>query len=293
MNSWIDFYQHIPEQLNPEIIRVGFFSIGWYAVLYAVAFVVVWFLLKKRLSLGEDAHVFKNNKHSLPGKQAIIFDFLLVCFWGAIIGGRLGYVFFYNLAFYWSHPLAIISPFDIVTGELIGIYGMSYHGGLIGIIFTTVFFVKKYQLNFWALTDFIIPAIPAGYFFGRLGNFLNGELYGRITKAWMGMYSPSAELPMQLRHPSQLYEAFLEGGLLFLILWKVRNKKKLQGNFLALYFIGYGLMRFLGEFFREPDAQIGFIFSSLSLGQLFSVGMIFCGIFLFGIKKYEFYLHDF
>lgn len=288
MNNWIDFYQHIPEHLKPEIIRIGFLSLGWYAVLYAVAFVVVWFLLKKRLSLGEDANVFKNNKSSLLEKQTIIFDFLLVCFWGAVIGGRLGYVLFYNFAFYWSHPLAIISPFDLSTGELIGIYGMSYHGGLIGIILATIFFVRKYKLNFWALTDFIIPAVPAGYFFGRIGNFLNGELYGRATNAWIGMYFPAETqnfASLQLRHPSQLYEAFLEGFLLFLILWKFRNKQKLQGNFLALYFIGYGLMRFLGEFFREPDAQIGFIFSSLSLGQLFSVAMIFCGLFLFVIKK--------
>jgi len=203
---------------------------------------------------------------------------------GVIIGGRLGYVFFYNFSFYLAHPLAVISPLDFVTGELVGIYGMSYHGGLIGIFIATLFFIKKYKLNFWTFSDFVIPAIPLGYFFGRIGNFLNGELFGRATNSVLGMYFPSDSLGV-LRHPSQLYEAFTEGFLLFIFLWIWRNEKKLQSKFLALYLIGYAVARFLAEFFREPDAQIGFIFGILTLGQLFSALMFFGGLILLFLKK--------
>lgn len=286
MNNFLDFYQHIPEKINPEIFSLGFFSLGWYALMYLVGFGVVFLLLRKRLKLGEGKMSFEQ-----------LFDFLLFCFLGALLGGRLGYVFFYNYSFYFAHPLAIISPFDAVSGELIGIYGMSYHGGLAGVIFVALFFAKKYGLNFWTLSDFVVPAIPAGYFFGRIGNFLNGELFGRVTNSMFGMYFPFSgetqnftyllfrQASLQLRHPSQLYEALLEGVLLFLIFWKIRNRKELQGNFLALYFIGYAVMRFLGEFFREPDVQIGLILGGITLGQLFSLGMFFSGLAVLFVRK--------
>jgi phosphatidylglycerol:prolipoprotein diacylglycerol transferase len=260
--------------------------------MYLVAFSVVFRLLKKRLRLGEGEDVFKSScleknitaKDKLQKKQELLLDFLFFCFLGAVIGGRLGYVFFYDFSFYLAHPLAIISPFDSGTGELIGIYGMSYHCGLIGALSFALFFARKHGLNFWALSDFVVPVIPAGYFFGRVGNFFNGELYGRATEAWFGMYFPSDILGI-LRHPSQLYEAFLEGFLLFLFFWNIRNKKELQGKFLALYLMGYATMRFLGEFFREPDAQIGFLLGKFTLGQLFSVGMLLGGLLLLFTKK--------
>lgn len=273
MNNFLDFYQHIPEKINPEIFSLGFFSLGWYALMYLVGFGVVFLLLRKRLKLGEG---------KMSSEQ--LFDFLLFCLLGAIVGGRLGYVFFYNYSFYFAHPLAIISPFDAVSGELIGIYGMSYHGGLAGVIFVALFFAKKYGLNFWTLSDFVVPAIPAGYFFGRVGNFLNGELYGRATDTWLGMFFSADNFGI-LRHPSQLYEAFLEGLLLFIFFWVARNKKNWQGNFLALYFIGYAIMRFLGEFFREPDVQIGLILGGITLGQLFSLGMFFSGLAVLFVRK--------
>jgi len=292
MKNWLNFYQLIPEKINPEILQFGFFSVGWYALMYLVAFLVVWKLLKKRLQLGEDRNVFENiktgekenTKNKLRKKENLILDFLLVCFLGVIIGGRLGYVFFYNFPFYLAHPWAIISPFDFATGKLIGIYGMSYHGGLIGVILATLIFVKKHKLNFWALSDFIIPVIPAGYFFGRIGNFLNGELFGRVTVSRFGMYFPADYLGV-LRHPAQLYEAFLEGFLLFIIFWNIRNWEKMQGKFLALYLVGYAIARFAGEFFREPDPQIGFLFGNLTLGQLFSLVMFFCGLILLFLKS--------
>ena len=262
-------------------MHFGFFSIGWYAVMYLVGFLVILGLLRKRLKKGEgQMHMTKEQ----------LLDFLLICFLGAVIGGRLGYVLFYNLPFYLAHPLAIISPLDPETGALVGIYGMSYHGGLVGALYAVMVFVKKYNLDFWALVDFVIPAIPAGYFFGRLGNFLNGELYGRATDSWLGMYFPNDSFGF-LRHPSQLYEAFLEGLVLFVIFWLGRNQRNWQGKFLALYFIAYAVARFVGEFFREPDLQIGFVHwctdakfclptgqaGVSTLGQLFSLAMFFIG----------------
>jgi len=287
MANWLQFYQHIPEKINPEIMHFGFFSVGWYAVMYLVAFFVVWQLLKKRLQRGEDKNIFqkideeknRNAKDKLRKKQETVFDFLLVCFLGAVIGGRLGYVLFYNLPFYLAHPLAIVSPLDPETGAFVGIYGMSYHGGLIGVFLAALFFAKRHGINFQTLSDFVVPAIPAGYFFGRVGNFLNGELYGRATDMPWGMYFSDDFVPI-LRHPSQLYEALLEGLLLFIFFWFWRNEKKFQGKFLAFYFIGYAGARFSGEFFREPDAQIGVLFDSVTLGQLFSIMMFLCGLTL-------------
>lgn len=273
MNNFLEFYQHIPEHIDPEIFHVGFFSIGWYALMYLVGFLVVYLLLRKRLKFGEG---------KLSPEQ--LFDLLFFCFIGAIIGGRLGYVFFYNFSYYFTNPVAIISPFDLDSGKLIGLYGMSYHGGLLGALILGLIFVKKYQLDFWQITDFVLPAIPAGYFFGRVGNFLNGELYGRATDWQLGMYFSSDDSGL-LRHPSQLYEAFLEGMVLFIFFWTIRNRKIFQGKLFALYLIGYALARFLGEFYREPDAQIGFLFGGLTLGQFFSLGMFFCGAGILSWKK--------
>ena len=284
MDTFLKFYQHIPEQINPEIIHIGFFSVGWYSVMYLVAFFVVFRLLERRLQLDEGGSSFENTfekkgKDKLEKQKGFILDFMYVCFLGVVIGGRLGYVLFYNLPFYLAHPLAIISPFDAATGELIGIYGMSYHGGLIGALLAVLFFVRFRKLNFWALSDFVVPAIPAGYLFGRIGNFLNGELYGRATDIWIGMYFPSDALGV-LRHPSQLYEAFLEGFLLFWLFWRIRNKKVVQGKLLGLYLIGYAVARFIGEFFREPDEQVGLFMSYFTLGQLFSLAMLIGGLVL-------------
>ncbi len=293
MNIWLEFYQHIPFYINPEIFRIGPFAVGWYAVSYIAAFFVVYGLLKKRLLMDESQELFRNvipRKNNLVENKKTIFDFLLFCFLGLVIGARLGYVFFYNFSFYLAHPLAIISPFDSFTGKLIGIYGMSYHGGLVGVIIFGIIFARKHALNFWKLADFVVPALPLGYFFGRMGNFLNGELYGRATEKWWGMYFPSSVetqnfASLQLRHPSQLYEAFLEGILLFIFLWTMRNKKIFQGKFLALYLMSYAATRFIAEFYRQPDEQIGFLFDSLTLGQLFSLLMFFSGLALFFWKK--------
>lgn len=216
--------------------------------------------------------------------QNLIFDFLLYSFIAALLGGRIGYVLLYNFSYFWAHPLAIISPYDIASGQYVGLYGMSYHGALLGVILAIAYFCKNNRLSFWRWADFIAPAIPAGYFFGRVGNFLNGELYGRITTSPLGMYF--AQDPTTLRHPSQLYEAFGEGILLFVILWTLRNKKFKPGTLSLLYIMGYGIVRFFLEFFRQPDPQVGFLLNYFTLGQILCVAMVIMGtIFLTRIKS--------
>ncbi len=225
----------------------------------------------------------------------IILDFLLYSFVGLIIGGRLGYVLFYNLEYFIQNPLAVISPFDF-SGNFVGIFGMSYFGGSLGIILASVLFCRKNEINFWQWADFIVPAIPAGYFFGRIGNFLNGELYGKTTDSIFGMYFSGI-----LRYPTQLLEAFFEGIVLFAILWflrglspttfgnypkglknKVRkvvgDKSKFPGFLLAAYLFGYGIIRFFVEFLREPEEAP---FLGFSTGQILSLAMIIISVIIF------------
>ena len=163
---------------------------------------------------------------------------------------------------------------------------MSYHGGLIGVIIASLIYTRKAGLNWLDMADLYVTVIPMGYTFGRLGNFINGELFGRVTTSPLGMYFPLAPGP-ELRHPSQLYEAFFEGIFLFIILWNLRNIIKARGGMLGLYLIGYGLVRFVIEFFRQPDAHIGFVMGSFSMGQLLCVAMIITGasLYLFLSKR--------
>jgi phosphatidylglycerol---prolipoprotein diacylglyceryl transferase len=263
MLSW---YQHLPEHINPITISIGSFSIHWYSVMYLVAFAVVYSLLAYRIRKKEN--LFEINKYQLE-------DLLIYLIIGLLIGARLGYVIFYNLPYYISNPLEIFLPVQ-VTGfglRVTGFYGMSYYGGLIGVILAGWIFAKRKRVNFWQLADFVIPAIPAGYFFGRVGNFFNGELYGRATNVFWGMYFPTDSWGF-LRHPSQLYEAFFEGLALFIILWSLRNKLQAKSYELCVYLFGYGFFRFFIEFFRQPDPQIGLISNFFTLGQVFSLIMM-------------------
>ena len=275
MENCLQFYQELPLQINPLVFHFGFFQISWYSLMYLAGFFTVYRLLLWRIKKKEGDWSKEN-----------IREFLWNAFLGVIIGGRLGYVLFYNLPFYWENPLAIISPFD-QQGQWTGIYGMSYHGGLMGALLAALFFSRKNKLNFFSWADFIVPAVPAGYFFGRLGNFLNGELFGRITQKSWGMYFPGETL---LRHPSQLYEAFFEGIILFLILWILRNGIKYKNRLLyvpgfILYVLGYAFFRFGIEFFRQPDEQIGLLFSFLTLGQFFSLLMAAFSLAALGLWK--------
>jgi phosphatidylglycerol---prolipoprotein diacylglyceryl transferase len=301
MESFLNFYQNIPLHINPTAFGIGFFQIGWYPLSYLVGFLVVYRLLIFRIKRGEGNILISNLKFKISkqiqnphtyrqaGKfkiQNLFLDaFFIYAIFGVLIGGRLGYVLFYNLPYYLSHPLEIISPYDFVSHAWIGIYGMSYHGGLIGVLAATAWFCRKNKLNFWRFSDFVIPAIPLGYFFGRIGNFLNGELYGRITKSAWGMYFFDGNNTF-LRFPSQILEALFEGIFIFFILWLFRNKSFLKGKQLFSYIILYGLARFLAEFSRQPDEQIGFLAGFLTLGQIFSLAMILAGLLALIFKKY-------
>jgi phosphatidylglycerol:prolipoprotein diacylglycerol transferase len=268
--NFLNFYQHLPAYINPVAFRVGSFMVAWYSLMYLLAFATVYLLLSYRIKKKEGNF-----------NQEQITDFLIYAILGLLVGARLGYVFFYNPLYFWHSPLAIISPFDS-GGNYTGIYGMSYFGGVAGIILAALLFVKKYRVDFWQLADFVVPAIPAGYFFGRLGNFLNGELFGRVNDKPWGMYFSDG----LLRHPSQLYEAFFEGLILFTILWVHRNNQKFFGQFLPIYLFGYGFFRFFIEFFREPDPQLGLFFGGLTLNQVFSLlVMLAAVVVLFSIRR--------
>jgi phosphatidylglycerol:prolipoprotein diacylglycerol transferase len=269
MENWLQIYQTLPLKINPLAFSIGFLKISWYALMYLIGFAAAYGLLAWRIKKKESAWSTEQ-----------VQEFLLEAFLGVIIGGRLGYVLFYNLPFYLANPLAVVSPFN-QQGEWTGVYGMSYHGGLIGVLIAAIFFCRKNEISFFSLADFVIPAVPAGYFFGRIGNFLNGELFGRITAKNWGMYFPGETF---LRHPSQLYEALLEGLALFALFWFWRNRPQLKGKFLGLYLLGYSSFRFGIEFFRQPDEQIGLLFGFLTLGQIFSLILILLAILILGFS---------
>ena len=270
----LHFYQHLPQYIDPIAFTVGSFSIRWYALSYLMGFCIVYWLLMHRIKNGETPVLISNFKFQISN---LITDFLFIAFFSSLIGGRIGYVLFYNFFYFISHPLSIISPFE--NGKFTGIYGMSYHGALLGIILGSYIFLHIKKIDFWKWADFIIPAVPLGYFFGRIGNFLNGELYGKITSSPLGMYF-SGDMT-NLRYPSQLIEAILEGLVLFVILWSVRKKYYFKGILFSIYLIGYGLFRIFAEIFREPDPQVGFIMGYFTLGQLFSAIMLVVGLIIF------------
>jgi phosphatidylglycerol:prolipoprotein diacylglycerol transferase len=277
VNDFRQWWQHIPEHLDPVIISIGSFKLQYYGLMYIVAFALTYGLVAYRLKREDRFQVTQEQV------QALITYMML----GVIVGGRLGYVLFYNADYFLENPLEIILPFDFSEGiRFTGITGMSFHGGLIFVILFAWLYCRKNRISFLDMADLFIPAIPLGYTFGRLGNFINGELYGRITTAPIGMMFPLAP-GNSLRHPSQLYEAFFEGILLFALLWSLKSRFRMPGSMLALYLIGYGLVRFFIEYFRQPDAHIGFVFFSFSMGQLLCLAMIAAGAVLFFWLKHR------
>lgn len=264
MLSW---WQHLPEMMDPIVLSVGFFSLYWYAIFFLSGIFISLFLA-----------ILMTRRGWSPCSEEDIFDVFLFLSIGAILGGHIGYVLFYNPVVFLSNPLAIISPYDFRSGIWTGISGMSYHGGLLGAIFALYWFTRtrsiQKRLSFLKMADFISLLAPVAIFFGRLGNFFNVELPGRVTDKPWGMFFPDI-LPIgTLRHPSILYEAFFEGIVLFIVLLFFRKKMPFPGALACLYLAGYAGVRFVGEYFREPDTQIGLFFGgAFSLGQLFSVGM--------------------
>jgi len=268
MHDFITWWQHLPYDMNPIIFSVGPVAIRWYGTMYIIAFAIVWLLSKYRIAT-----------EKLPFDKSFPGDALTWAMGGVLIGGRLGYILFYGFEWFLQDPIGTLLPLNFGNGTcaFAGITGMSFHGGLIGVALALFLFTRKHKVDFLKTVDLFIPALPLGYTFGRLGNFINGELYGRVTTSAIGMYFPDAPT-VALRHPSQLYEAFFEGIVLFIILWSIRKKAPWPGFLSGLYLIGYGTVRFFIEFFREPDAQLGFVFLNFSMGQVLCFLMIAAGV---------------
>jgi phosphatidylglycerol:prolipoprotein diacylglycerol transferase len=265
-------WQHLPYQINPIAFHLGRIEVSWYGIMYAVAFAVVYFLVRYRIRHGESSIALETVQEFFP--WAIL---------GLLVGARVGDVFIYDWIWFRAHPSQIILPFDIHNHwQYIGIYGMSYFGGLVGVIIAFFIFCRLKKISLLQFSDLFAPAIPLAYAFGRLGNFVNGELYGRATNASWGMYFP-ADFTGQLRHPSQLYEMFLEGILLFVILWSIRKYNFRVGRLTAFYLIGYGAARFTAEFFRQPDND--WFFLSVTIGQWFALAIIVLGIAIIFFQK--------
>ncbi len=276
MGDFVYTWQHLPQHLNPVLFHLGPLRVQWYGLMYIVAFTVVYFLARART---------RTEQRFADYDDEFLKNILTYGFIGVLIGGRIGYVLFYNLPYYLNHPLEIILPFSLDGGfRFTGISGMSYHGGVTGAILGSLLFARKYKFDFWNLCDLFVPVTPLGYTFGRLGNFINGELWGRVTDQPIGMYFPLAPDSGSPRHPSQLYEAFFEGVFLYLVLLAVRKSglRVPKGGMAGLYIFGYGFIRFWLEFYRQPDAHLGFVFlNRYSMGQVLCAAMMVIGIGLF------------
>ena len=268
----MEWWHNLPKHIDPNLITIGSFQLRYYGLMYIVAFSLVYFLVLYRL------------KHEdFPYEKETIQEYAFQAILGVIVGARLGYVLFYDFGFFINHPLKIILPFDFSNGfRFTGISGMSYHGGLLGYIAATYIFCRRRKISILNFYDLLAPAIPLGYFFGRLGNFINGELYGRVTDTFWGMYFPM-DKTQQLRHPSQLYEGFFEGIVLFIFLWSVRKHRVFNGFLSCLYLIGYGIARFFIEYVRQPDAHLGLVLGPFSMGQILCLTMIFGGALVMAI----------
>jgi phosphatidylglycerol---prolipoprotein diacylglyceryl transferase len=243
--------------IDPVLIKIGPLSLRWYGLMYLAGFVSSYLLVMRQLK-----------KKTLKIERSQIDDLYFYLIVGLILGARFGYVLFYNFGFYLRDPL---EAFAVWHG------GMSFHGGLIGTFIAGYIVIKKKGLKFFEVADLIVPTCPIGIGFGRMGNFINGELFGKTSNVpWAMIFPQGGGMP---RHPSQLYEVFFEGLLLFIILWIYKDRKKRDGDVFALFLILYGLFRIFCEFFREPDLQLGYIFGMLSMGQILSGCMIAIGLF--------------
>jgi phosphatidylglycerol:prolipoprotein diacylglycerol transferase len=248
-------------QIDPVLVQLGPFAIRWYALAYIAGLLLGW---RYMLRL--------NKRRAHLAASEVIDDLLVWTIVGVILGGRFGYVLFYNLPFYIENPLRALAVWQ---------GGMSFHGGLLGVMVAMIWFARRRQLELLRLSDLMSCAVPLGLFFGRIANFINGELYGRATDLpWAVLFPHAGPLP---RHPSQLYEAILEGALLFAVLaWLAWRRDALQrpGMLTGVYLCGYALARAVVELVRQPDAQIGLLPLGTTMGQWLSLPMLLGGLYL-------------
>ena len=260
--------------IDPVIVSLGPLAIRWYGLSYLAAFALAYVLLMKR-------------RHTMPGQfdEKAISDLVFYGALGAVIGGRLGSVFFYNLDYFLGDPLYLLRIWE---------GGMSFHGGLLGVIVAMALYARQSGRGLFTVTDFLAPAVPTGLGFGRLGNFANTELPGRVTESPFGFHYPCSADAIQaisltctgqweavMRHPSALYQAFAEGIVLFAVVWWVSSKSRAAAVVSGTFVAGYGALRIVTEYFRAPDAHIGYLAGDwLTMGQVLSLPLVFAGVII-------------
>ncbi|GLS12699.1 prolipoprotein diacylglyceryl transferase [Hydrogenophaga electricum] len=257
----------IHPQINPIALELGPVAVHWYGLTYLAAFAL--FMLLGRARLKHEPYASMTGPR--PWSARDVEDILFLGVLGVVVGGRLGYCLFYKPAYYLAHPLEV---FAVWQG------GMSFHGGMLGVLVAMVWYARSRQRPWLQVMDFVAPCVPTGLAAGRVGNFINGELWGRVADPslpWGMVFRGAGDLP---RHPSQVYQFLLEGLLLFVVLWLFARRPRPMGQVSALFLMGYGVLRFVVEFFREPDAHLGLLSLGLSMGQWLCVPMVLAGMAL-------------
>jgi phosphatidylglycerol:prolipoprotein diacylglycerol transferase len=269
----MEYWNHIYEHFNPVAFNLAFIPVHWYGIMYVLALLVAlwfakWIIKKDKINIEEET----------------IDSYFIWLEIGIILGARIWYILFYDpyTSYYLSQPWQIFNPFS-PDGEFRGISGMSYHGAVVGATLATYFYTLKNSVDIYEILDVLALAVPVGFVFGRIGNFLNQELIGDITDVPWGIYVDGV-----LRHPSQLYEALFEGVFIAIFLYMYRKKRAFKGELIAIYGLLYGIARFIVEFWRMPDIQLGYLYGGwLTMGQIQSMVMILCSILLYLAIKYR------
>ncbi len=257
----------IHPQINPIALQVGPLAVHWYGLTYLAAFGLFMFLGIRRLRHPPFASITGDGAWSRKDVEDILFLGVM----GVVLGGRIGYCLFYKPGYYFFRPLEILAVWQ---------GGMSFHGGMLGVIGSMIWFSISRKRPFWQVADFVAPCVPTGLAAGRVGNFINGELWGRLADPslpWAMVFRGAGDQP---RHPSQVYQFLMEGLLLFVLLWMYARKERKEGQVAAAFLFGYGVFRFIAEFFREPDAHLGLLSLGMSMGQWLCVPMIVGGVAL-------------
>lgn len=251
--------------LDPIIVALGPIQLRWYGLMYLIGLTAAYFLIQRKVTRKE-----------LPVRKDQVYDMVVYAAFGVFLGGRIGYTLFYNFSYYSQNPLKLLAVWE---------GGMSFHGGLLGTIIALIWFSRKQGIPAYTVADLAACVTPIGLGCGRIGNFINGELFGRATDVDWCMVFPGGG--PACRHPSQLYEATLEGLTLFTVLWWIDRRPTPPGTLFWTFITGYGLSRLIVELFREPDQHLGFIFGPITMGQILSVPMVLVGILMLILGYYK------